>query len=63
MFMDIIDMGNTKEDNVGYTLIHIDDVIDNYQEEKIKGTEFGLMSLEEYIKYIGTYMKVYSDGE
>ena len=44
-------------------MIHIDDVLDAYALEKKLGSSFGKMTLEEYIKYVGTYMKVYSDGE
>lgn len=51
------------EESNSVMMIHIDDVLDNYRDEQRSGSEFGKMSLEEYIRYVGTYMKVYSDGE
>lgn len=51
------------KDNDEIELIHIDDVLDSYADHKKKGTEFGDMSIEEYIKHVNSYMTVYSDGE
>jgi hypothetical protein len=60
---------NTKEEldvthsEVQSIVIHIDDAIASYRMEQEADTEFGKMSLEEYLKEVGKVFKIVSDGE
>jgi hypothetical protein len=52
-----------QETDLHNGFIHLDDVLIAYEEEKKIGSEFGKGSLEEYIKLVGSYLKIISDGE
>ena len=54
---------NMQGTDIHNGIIHLDDVIVAWESEKKVGSDYGKMSLEEYIMEVGKYLKVVSDGE
>ena len=44
-------------------IIHLDEVVISWEEEKKIKSEWGSMSFEDYIKEVSKYLKIVSDGE